>query len=222
MMQLKSNSDIEFSGFTLDEFGLRPSGSPTFTQWVEVGKFIKRSHKSVRFWQGDWLNFGEKNFDEWEQYFDKNDPDSKPLLEDKWVAKMIPPSRRRSKLSWSHHREVADLEEEDQENMLKVAEENRMELSKFKAFVKVYQSKLNLPDISTEDMKSTDPQVFQQVQEVIDSSIHTIELMEKLPFGSVHEDARDYLFSHLRRVIGFNLDILKRYDKQRSLSEKVV
>ena len=222
MIQVRPNNDIELSGFVLDEFGLRSNGAPTFEQWVNVGKFIKRSHKSVKFWQGDWLNYGEDNFDEWTQYYDESDPDSKDLSEEKWVAKMVPPSRRRSKLSWGHHREVADLEEEDQENMLKVAEENKMALSKFKAFVKVYQSKLNLPDISTDDMKSTDPQVFQQVQEVIDSSIHTIELMEKLPFGSVHEDARDYLFSHLRRVIGFNLDILKRYDKQRPLPKKVV
>ncbi len=214
MIQLKNN-DIEIQGFKLTEDGVQIVGSPTFQQWQDVGKFIKRSHKAVKFWQGDWLNYGEENFDEWTQHFDSEDPDSEKLRREMWVAKKIPAERRHNSLSWEYHNEVADLVPEEQEQMFKVAEENKLSLSRFKSLIRTYQMKLNLPELSEQELERTDPKVFEKVQEVIDSSIHTVELLEKLDWASVHLDAKDFLFSHLKRVIGFYLDLLKRYDKQK-------
>lgn len=221
MIQLKQNNDIEYQGFSLTENGFKALGSPTFKQWEEVGRFIKRSHKAVKFWQGDWLNFGEDNFDEWTQYFDPSEPDSEALKVEKWVAKRIPLERRHTNLSWSHHEEVADLDPEEQEQMFKIAEENKMSIKRFKGLVKTYQLKLD-SELDEEDLKPTDPKVFEKVQEVIDSSIHTVELLEKIDLTTLHKDARDYLFSHLRKVFALYFDLLKRYDKQKSVSKKVV
>lgn len=215
MIQLKQNNDIVYQGFNLTENGVEPIGAPTFKQWEALGTFIRRSHRSVKFWHGDWLNYGQDTFDEWSQFFDNEDPNSEVYKKEMWVSKRIPPERRHPNLRWEHHAEAADLEPEDQKQLFKVAEESKLSLTKFRSLIKAYQMRLELPELSDEELKKTDPEVFVKVQEIIDSSIHTVELLEQLDWGSVHIDAKDFLFSHLKRVIGFHLDLLKKHDKQK-------
>ncbi|MCR4290498.1 MAG: hypothetical protein NUV86_09600 [Candidatus Scalindua sp.] len=222
MIQLKPNNDIEYKGFILTESGINAVGSPTLKQWELVGEFIKRSHKSVKFWQGDWLNYGEDTYPEWSQYFDESEPGADELRKEKWVAKRIPQDRRHPQLSWSHHEEVADLEPEEQERMFSVALENKLSIHKFRKLVSAYQIHLDLPELPEEELQKTDPEVFAKVQEIINSSIHTVELLESLDWQSVHKDAKDFLMSHIKKALGFYLDVLKDHDKQKSLSKAVV
>ena len=221
MIQLKQNNDIIYEGFTLGHDGVVAVGSPSFKQWEEVGKFIKRSHEAVQFWRGDWLNYGEDHFEDWSQYFDEEEIASETLRKEKWVSKKIPVGRRRTTLSWSHHAEVADLEPEEQEEMFNVAEENKLSVHRFRKVVTRYKMTLDAPELSEKDLEPTDPSLFKTVQEVIDSSIKTIELIESLPLKDLHLDARDFLFSHLKRAVGFYLNTVQKYDKQKQIPDKV-
>lgn len=218
MIQLKQNNDIIYQGFNLNENGLEPIGAPTFKQWEALGQFIRRSHNSVKFWHGDWLNYGQDTFDEWSQYFDEDDPNSEVYQQEMWVAKRVPQERRHAKLRWEHHKEVASLEPEDQDAMFKVAEENKMKLSHFKKFVSAYQQKLNLPELTDEQLQPIDPKEFEKAQEIVTTSIQTIELVEDFNWESADINARDFLLAHIKRAIGFYVSTLKKYDKQRSVS----
>lgn len=222
MIQLKQNNDIELAGFQLTANGIAVNGSPYFKQWEEVGKFITRSHEAVQFWRGDWLNYGEDHYEDWSQYFDANDLDSDTLRNEKWVAKKVPVARRRANLSWSHHYEVAGLEPEEQEEMLNLAQKDHVPIKKFRRVVQQYKMKLDLPELTDDQLKPTDPLIFAKVQEVIDASIHAIELLELIDLTSVHKDAQDFLISHLKRATGYYLSILQKYDRQKSLSKEVV
>jgi hypothetical protein len=222
MIQLKQNNDIIYQGFTLSGNGLYSIGDPSFKQWEQAGEFIKRSHEAVQFWRGDWLNFGEEHFDQWTQHFDESELSAETLRKEKWVAKRIPLERRRPQLSWSHHEEVADLEAEEQNEMLDLAEKHSLSVHKFRTAVRRFKMHLDAPELSDKDLEPTDPEVFKKVQEVIDASLTAIELLEKLQLDSVHLDARDFLFSHLKRAVGFYLTTVQKYDKQKQIPAEVV
>lgn len=222
MIQLKQNNDIEFNGFILRRDGLESVGVPRFEDWEKVGTFISRSHEAVQFWRGDWLNYGENNFEDWTQYFDNTEPASETLRKEKWVSKRIEKGRRRPNLSWSHHEEVADLEPEEQDQMLDIAEKNTLSVHAFRKVVRSYKMKLDLPELTEKELEKTDPKIFEDVQKIIDASVHTVELLEKLSLEDTNVDARDYLISHLRKAVGFYFSILQKYDKQKSLSAEVV
>jgi len=121
---IQDNKDIVYSGFKLHKNGITPVGNPTFEQWEEVGKFIKKSGQSVQFWLGDWLNYGEQTWGEkYSQALDETDYALGTLQNVSWVAGHIPSSRRHENLSFSHHQNVAQLEPEDQDKWLDKAEE---------------------------------------------------------------------------------------------------
>lgn len=215
---LRKNNDIVFGKFRLGRHGLEAIGHPSYEDWEEVGKFIQRSNEAVQFWRGDWLNFGENNYDTWTQHFGKEEAAYQTLANEKWVASRIPPSRRRENLSWSHHAEIADLEPEEQEAMLDMAVKHEMSVSTFRKAVRHYKLKLDVPELNEEQLKPTDPEVFAAVQEVIDASINALELLEKLDWRSVHVDARDFLLSHLKRAGTYYFSLVKQYDKQKPIS----
>lgn len=120
---IKPSHEIEYSGFRLTPSGVLPVGQPTYKQWEEVGKFISRCEQAVHFWIGDWLNYGEMTYEEFSQELDDR-WNYKTLANDKYIASKIPFSRRREKLSYSHHAEVAPLEPREQEEWLDKAEKN--------------------------------------------------------------------------------------------------
>lgn len=221
-IQIKQN-DLTYGSFTLTPTGLTAYGAPKFEEWIKCGDFIQKANKSVHFWIGDWLNFGEGLYGEtYTQAMDETKYALQTLSNDKWIASRIPSSRRRENLTFSHHAEVADLEAEEQKELLDVAEKNKLNTSEFRKMVRHYKLKMDLPELTQDQLKPTDPKAFEQVQAIIDASIHTIELVEGLEWQNTHKDAQDFFLSHLKRATGFYLSILKRYDKQKSISGSVV
>jgi site-specific DNA-methyltransferase (adenine-specific) len=119
---IKKSGDIEYSSFRLHKNGLEPIGNPSFEQWEEAGKFIRKAEGAVHFWIGDWLNYGEQKYGEtFSQAIDETNYDYGTLRNDKSVASRVELSRRRDNLSWSHHAEVASLKPEDQDKLLEKA-----------------------------------------------------------------------------------------------------
>lgn len=126
-LTIKENQDIEYCGFVLHKNGMSPVGSPTFEQWEEIGRFIKKSSRSVQFWLGDWINYGENVFGEkYSQALEETDYTLGTLQNTAWVSSKIDPSRRRDNLSFGHHQNVAHLGEGEQERWLTIAEEEML------------------------------------------------------------------------------------------------
>lgn len=105
--------------------GARPSRAIGFA----VGVFAlvagdMRSHETfARWWVGDWLNYGEQRWGEmYAQAEVTTGWDYQRLRDAKWVANGVHLSVRKDNLSWSHHKEVAHLEPQEQAAWLNRAE----------------------------------------------------------------------------------------------------
>lgn len=97
----------------------------TFEQWSQIGSTFQQIESSLPWWLGDWLNAGEVRYGEtYAQAIELTGSKIEALKQYKWVAGRIPPDRRFSELSWTHHRLVAKLEEDDQDTWLHRAWDN--------------------------------------------------------------------------------------------------
>jgi hypothetical protein len=105
----------------------RPQEGMSFAEWLEQGRRLGQVGRSVGWWIGDWLRFG--NFAYGERYVRASRVtgyDVQTLKNLVYVAAHVEPSRRRDALSWSHHAEVVALEAAEQERWLDRAEQERL------------------------------------------------------------------------------------------------
>ena len=110
---------LELPKCKVSKTGLVFDESLTYDEWELIGKQLQNIHKSIQFWIGDWLNFGERKFGEmYAQAIEETGLDYQTLANYKTVANLVEFTRRRVNLSWSCHREVAFLNPEIQENLL--------------------------------------------------------------------------------------------------------
>lgn len=104
----------------------------TFAQWEADGVVIQQAARASYWWIGDWLRYGENRFGETSaQAVDLTGLELSTVTAARWVSERVAPSRRLPSLSWSHHREVAALEPDEQTRWLVKAEEegwNRQQL----------------------------------------------------------------------------------------------
>lgn len=120
-----TRTELVVPGFVLEKTGMVPEGKPTFDQWKIALSTLERIDGAVHWWIGDLLNYGEITYREtYDDAVEKTGFERKTLWDDKWVSERIENSRRRESLSWSHHKEVASLEPDEQDDLLSQAEEN--------------------------------------------------------------------------------------------------
>jgi hypothetical protein len=108
------------------KFGSMVSNEPiqeglSFEEWKEYGRNLGRIEKIYMWKVGEWWAYGEINYGEKTSITKSDDWDgpSYQTCEDAgWVFKKFHFSRRHENLSWSHHREVAGLDEEDADRFL--------------------------------------------------------------------------------------------------------
>ncbi len=120
---IENESGMLCNSFRLQPIGLLPVGEPTFEQWFACGSFLCQAENAVHFWIGDWLNFGEWQWGErYTGAIELTGFDYQTVANDKWVASRIEISRRREKVSFEHHKEVAPLSPHEQDVLLARAE----------------------------------------------------------------------------------------------------
>ncbi len=88
-------------------------------EWVRWGRRLGAMSRVSSWWVGDWLQYGASRWGE--KYAEAariTGYDVKTLRNMAYVAKRFDLSRRRDKLTWSHHAEVAVLELEEQDRWL--------------------------------------------------------------------------------------------------------
>lgn len=82
-----------------------------FDEWERVGELLKRVEKSVRWWIGDWMSYGEREYGEtYTQAIETTGRSYQDLADMAYVSSKIQFSERSENLSWSHHKAVAPLE----------------------------------------------------------------------------------------------------------------
>jgi hypothetical protein len=123
---VQENNNFIYSSFVLYDTGLTPIGTPTFEQWEEVGRFIKKAAHASTLWLGDWINFGKAKFGEkYGRAIQQTGLDYGTLRNAAYTARNIQLSDRSDKLSYKHHALVAPLPKDQQRQLLREAEKNR-------------------------------------------------------------------------------------------------
>jgi hypothetical protein len=114
-------------GATLTPVSWAGTHTMSLAQWIYSGRRLGAIGRGVGWWIGDWLRFGNHRFGEkYAQASRITGYDSQTLMNMAYVASRVDPSRRREKLSWSHHAEIAAIEPEEQDQWLDLAEACRL------------------------------------------------------------------------------------------------
>jgi hypothetical protein len=104
--------------------GLSLPDGMSFDSWRELGCRVALVANCSAWWLGDWLIYGEQAYgDRYKQAISDTSLSYQTLRNYAWVARTFPVSRRRDKLSFGHHVEVAALPDEDQDAWLARAEQ---------------------------------------------------------------------------------------------------
>jgi hypothetical protein len=113
----------------------------TFSAWQAIGERLRQVRAGSMFWTGDWLNYGERRYGEmYAQALEATDWDYETLRAAKWVAEKVESVRRRTDLSWSHHREVASLTPAKQDKFLDEAVTKNWSRAELRAAVRDIKS----------------------------------------------------------------------------------
>ena len=91
------------------ETGLIIADSTTFEEWAAMGEWLQSAERSLMWWIGDWMRFGERKWGEkYAQALDEFKWGGMDKLRKlAWVARNVPVQNRRLGLTWSHHHAVA-------------------------------------------------------------------------------------------------------------------
>lgn len=114
---------LDVPGLRFTATGLEFTADVSFEQWDKVGLVLAEARDWSAWGLGDWLNFGEARFGErYAQASALTDRSHGGLRNLAYVARKVPPRRRREALSWSHHRLIAPFDEVEQTEWLTRAE----------------------------------------------------------------------------------------------------
>jgi hypothetical protein len=99
----------------------------SLNEWRRIGHHINVIYDSSAWWLGDWLVYGQLNYpSRYRDVIAETSLDYQTLRNYAWVARRFPPKRRRERLSFQHHAEVASMADGEQDRWLDRAERDRM------------------------------------------------------------------------------------------------
>jgi hypothetical protein len=102
--------------------GLPIANTTSLEEWVAMGNDIYRSAERLTWHLADWAAFGERSFGQLGKFCETHGINYQTLRNHAYVAQNVQLSRRRDKLSFSHHCEVAPLPTREQDKWLLSAE----------------------------------------------------------------------------------------------------
>jgi DNA modification methylase len=120
--------DLFTSKFKLTETGLEVNGKPDFEEWMDYGQSLKVLDGTVRqFAIGDWIIMGFDTYEhgKWDSVQQVWGMEVDALRDYLYVSNSVKSAVRTADLSWSHHRVVADLEPDKQQDWLAQAVKNK-------------------------------------------------------------------------------------------------
>lgn len=109
----------------------------SFEDWQTCGAALSKIEGSVSWWLGDWWAYGEHAYGERKALFEEGGPlaelEFQTVRVYGYVANNVDPNQRSSKLTWTHHRHVADLPPAQQRKWLAKAEKEAWSSNELKA-----------------------------------------------------------------------------------------
>lgn len=126
--------------------GWEPPGGLNRAGWLALGVSLAEFGRVNNWWVGDWIRYGTAAWGE--RYVEAariTGLDPKTLRNIAYVAGRFDLSRRRDKLAWSHHAEVAALEPEQQEIWLDRAISSRLSPADLRIELRTAQRGLGSP-----------------------------------------------------------------------------
>lgn len=126
------------SDIAWDAVALHLPEGMSFDDWSALGRSLQQMEKSVMWWIGDWLRFGERKYGEtYTQAVEATGYAAETVRAAKWVAEQYPETVTRvTDLSWTHHREVASLPAADRAKVLARAASEGLSTRDLKAIAK--------------------------------------------------------------------------------------
>lgn len=120
-----------------------PDGMP-FEDWQRLGDTLQAMERSVMWWIGDWLRFGERRYGEtYTQAVDATGYKTETVRLAKWVAEQYPESVTRvTDLTWTHHREAAALPPAERAAVLERAAAEKLTTREVKALARQAQNRI--------------------------------------------------------------------------------
>jgi N6-adenosine-specific RNA methylase IME4 len=108
-----------------------------YERWVSIMGTLYRMEKSVQWWIGDGLRFGERKYGEmYSQVAEETGLSNGSLRDMKWVAERFELSERSDNLPWSHYRQVAALPPDKRDELLDEAVDNGWSVRELRQEVK--------------------------------------------------------------------------------------
>jgi len=104
-------SPLDFAG-DLSATGWQLPDTITRDQYEDAGRLLGKMEDSKQWWLGDWWNAGAK-WGEGQEICNAVGVGYQHAADAGWVARQIPFSLRKEKLSFSHHKEVCSLDGDD-------------------------------------------------------------------------------------------------------------
>lgn len=164
----------------------------SLAEWEIYGTRIGLMSKSTNWWLGDWVRFGQRRYDlHYKEASEISGYDEQTLMNLAYVAGRFSTSRRRETLSWSHHAELAKLEQDDQEIWLDRATAAHLSVRKLRGELRDAERRMHPADLRTVSPPAAVPlgtlvicqhchQAFPLVAETLPDG--------QLAFGIPHED----------------------------------
>lgn len=122
------------------------SEETTFEQWSEIGQWLQSVERSVMWWIGDWVRFGEHRWGEkYAQAIEATGHSYQTIADAKWVASSFEFSERSENLPWSHYRQVASLQKASRLSLLKQAETEGWSVRETRAQANRLKNEAKLP-----------------------------------------------------------------------------
>lgn len=116
-------SSPEFDQVLLTRVGLRIPAELSFEDWERAGHRLSGIVDSSSWCLGDWLAYGKQKYaDRYKKAINSAGLQYQTLRNYAWVSRQFELARRRPRLTFQHHAEVASLPHSDQDHFLDMAE----------------------------------------------------------------------------------------------------
>lgn len=114
---------VLFEGVTVTDTSLTIKPSVSYEDWLSIGDRLGQIGRAHQWWIGDWILHGERKWGEkYTEALDRTGLEYDTLRAIQWVAGRVETVRRRTDLSFSHHREIAALDPVEQDAWLNESE----------------------------------------------------------------------------------------------------
>jgi hypothetical protein len=138
--------------------GWTPSADIGLEEWSAVGRRFGEIGRCSQWWLGDWIHYGNARFGErYSRAVKLTGYDVQSLMNMVYVASRFEISRRREKLSWSHHAALAALDVGDQEQWLSRAIADRLSVADLRVELRAARRSHALPGVDGRDSPAQPP-----------------------------------------------------------------